>query len=163
MRDLPPAADKTRPNLTRRSQPDRHQGTWQVYYNDVHVGTIGERAGLPHDVGQWKWMLGFYPMSHRIDYDHRWNWNPSGTAAMYEEAKAELEAAWRDYLPRCTEANFAENRRARAATVWKYRMHDLGLPMPTQMASGWSKCFCGAPLTIQSVDGHIKQPHMEMA
>jgi hypothetical protein len=109
-------------------------------------------------------MVGFYPVSHRIDYDHSRNWNPSGTAATCEQARAELEAAWRDYLPRCTEADFTENRRVRAATAWKYRMHDLGLPMPTQMASGRSKCFCGAALTtIRSVDEHIRQAHMDMA
>jgi hypothetical protein len=64
---LPPGADKTRPNLTRRRESDRHQETWQIYYDDVHIGTIGERAGVPHDVDQWKWMVGFYPVSHRVD------------------------------------------------------------------------------------------------
>jgi hypothetical protein len=33
--------------------------------------------------------------------------------------------------------------------------------MPTCFSSGRSKCFCGAPLTLQSVDGHIEQAYMD--
>jgi hypothetical protein len=36
-------------------------------------------------------------------------------------------------------------------------------PLPTQLTSGQSKCFCGAPLTIAAVYGHIEQAHMDMA
>ena len=68
-----------------------------------------------------------------------------------------------DYLRRCTEEDFAENRRHHTATAWKYRMHDTGTPLPTQLPSGRSKCFCGAPLTIQSVGDHIQQAHRDMA
>src|SRR3954471_3540934 len=103
MRSPLSGAEKARPNLTRRREPDRQQETWQIYYDDVHIGMIGERAGVPHNVDQWSWMVGFYPVSHRIDYHHSRNWNPSATAATYEQARAEFEAAWRDYLPRCTE------------------------------------------------------------
>jgi hypothetical protein len=39
--------------LTRRRGSEGHQETWHVYYGDTQVGTIGERAGVPHDVGQW--------------------------------------------------------------------------------------------------------------
>jgi len=80
-----------------------------------------------------------------------------------EQARAAFDCAWPDYLPRCTEADFAENRRLRAATAWKYWMHDTGTLLPTQLASGRSKCFCGAALTIASVDDHIRQTHMDMA
>jgi hypothetical protein len=34
------------PSLTRRRSDNPHQVTWHVYYGDVHVGTIGERAGV---------------------------------------------------------------------------------------------------------------------
>ena len=67
-----------------------------------------------------------------------------------------------DYLRRCTEEDFAENRRYRTTTSWKYRMHDTGTPLPTQLASGRSKCFCGAPLTIATVDDHVNQAHMDI-
>lgn len=142
--------------LTRRREPDRHQETWHIYYGDTRVGTIGERAGVPVDVDQWGWKCGFYPVDHR-------GISEVGTAATFEEARTAFEVAWGSYLPRCTEADFAENRRQRAATAWKYRMHETGSKLPTQLTSGISKCFCGAPLTIQSVDSHIEQAHMDMA
>ena len=113
---------------------------------------------MPQDVEQWEWRIGFYPRDQRP-----WERSRSGTAATFEEARAAWETAWQDYLPGCTEADFAENRRQRAFTAWKYRMHDTGHQMPTCFPSGRSKCFCGAPLTIQSVDRHIEHAHMDMA
>jgi hypothetical protein len=47
--------------LTRRRSIDRHHETWRVHYDDVHVGTMGRRAGVPVDVDQWGWSCGFYP------------------------------------------------------------------------------------------------------
>jgi hypothetical protein len=52
------------PSLTRRRSDNAHLVTWHVYYSDVHVGTIGERAGVPVDVDQWQWSCGFYPGLH---------------------------------------------------------------------------------------------------
>jgi hypothetical protein len=52
------------PTLTRRRSDNDHQETWHVYYGDIHVGTIGERAGCPVDEDQWKWSCGFYPGLH---------------------------------------------------------------------------------------------------
>jgi len=37
------------PALTRRRSPDTSQETWLVYYGDVRVGSIGQRAGVPVD------------------------------------------------------------------------------------------------------------------
>jgi hypothetical protein len=34
------------PSLTRRRSDNPHQITWRVYYDDVRVGTIGERVGV---------------------------------------------------------------------------------------------------------------------
>jgi hypothetical protein len=42
------------PALTRRRSDDPHQETWHVYLDDVHVGTIGERAGVPVHLDRWK-------------------------------------------------------------------------------------------------------------
>lgn len=144
--------------LTRRREPDIHQECWHIYYGDTRAGTITERAGVPHDVDQWGWSVGFYPVDHRPD-----EYQPSGTAETFEQARAEFEEAWHDYLPRCTDADFAENRRHRAFTAWKYRMHDTGTPLPTKMTDGRSQCFCGAPLTNDTIDVHIQQAHMDMA
>jgi hypothetical protein len=143
------------PTLTRRRYPERPD-CWHIFYGDVQAGTIARRAGVPSDVDQWGWDCGFYPRSHA---GHRFD----GTAATFEIARAEFEAAWKDYLPHCTEADFTENRRERAATAWKYRMCDTRHKLPTQLSSGRSACFCGAELTIAGVDDHIRRAHMDMA
>ena len=49
------------PSLTRRRSDNPQQVTWHVHYGDVHVGTIGEHAGVPVDVDPWHWSCGFYP------------------------------------------------------------------------------------------------------
>ena len=51
--------------LTRRRSDNFRQETWHVYYDDVRVGTISERAGAPVEVVQSKWSRGFYPGQHR--------------------------------------------------------------------------------------------------
>jgi hypothetical protein len=145
------------PALSRRRDPETHHQCWHIYYRDTCVGRITERAGVPNDVDQWGWSIGFYPVDHRPGH------HVGDTAATFELARAAFEATWLDYLPRCTEADFAENRRQRAFTAWKYRMHDTGTPLPTQMTNGRSQCFCGAPLTNAAIEDHIKQSHMDMA
>ena len=66
-------------SLTRRRSDNPHLITWHVYCRDVHVGTIGERAGVPVDVDRWQWSCGFYPGLH--SGQHRY-----GTAAAFEES-----------------------------------------------------------------------------
>jgi hypothetical protein len=80
------------PALTRRRSDNPHQITWHVYYGDVHVGTIGERAGVPIDRDQWQWSCGFYPGLH--PRQHRY-----GTAANFDEARLGFEADWKALLP----------------------------------------------------------------
>jgi hypothetical protein len=145
------------PALTRRREPDVHQECWHIYYGDTCVGRITERAGVPVDVDQWGWTIGFDPVDHRPGH------HVGDTAETFEQARAAFEAAWLDYLPQCTEADFAENRGKRAFTAWKYQMHDIGTPLRSQMSDGRSQCFCGAPLTNATVDAHIQQTHMDMA
>jgi len=74
--------------LTRRRSKGAQAESWQIFYGDVQVGTIGIRAGVPADVDQWGWSCGFYPRSHH-----------EGTAETFEQARADFEADWRDYLP----------------------------------------------------------------
>ena len=61
---------------------------------------------MPLSVQQWRWDVGFYPLSHRgqsrADY-----------APTFEQARAGFEAAWQEYLPHRTEVDFAEHRRFR--------------------------------------------------
>jgi hypothetical protein len=141
------------PALTRRRAKDAHQECWHIFYGDVHVGTITERAGVPHDVDQWGWDCGFYPVTHRREH-------AEGTAVSLEQARADFEAAWTDYLPKCTPADFKEYRRQRAWTAWKYAMHDTGTKMPTLVQSGRSRCFCGAPIDIASSSRHVYEAHI---
>lgn len=68
----------------------------------MHVGTIGERAGVPLDVDQWHWSCGFYPGHHRY-----------GTAATFDEARAGFEANWKALLPEIPVYAFEEYRHDR--------------------------------------------------
>src|SRR5260370_11632558 len=79
--NLPMAAGRAlmgMPALTRRRAKDAHQECWHIFYGDVHVGTITERAGVPHDVDQWGWDCGFYPVTHRLEH-------ADGTAVTLEQ------------------------------------------------------------------------------
>jgi hypothetical protein len=40
-------------------------------------------------------------------------------------------------------------------------MWDAGCRLPTQMADGRSRCFCGAQINLASRDQHIYAAHME--
>ena len=140
------------PALTRRRFPERPD-CWHVYYDDVQVGEIAGRPGVPVHVDQWGWQCGFYPLDHR-------GRSFGGTAASFEAARVAFEAAWKAYLPLCSEGDFTEHRRQRAWTGWKYAMHDRGLPLPTQSSDGRTPCFCGAAIDIKGVDHHIREAHM---
>jgi hypothetical protein len=111
------------PALSRRLDPDVRQECWLVYYGDVHVGTIGIRAGVPVDKDQWGWSCGFYPPSHEGRHIE-------GTAVTFEQARSEFEAAWKEYLPNCSEADFQEWRDHEAWTAEKYRRFDRHERMP---------------------------------
>lgn len=111
--------------LTRRRHLER-QNCWHVYYGDVHVGTIAERAGVPIDSDQWEWRCGFYPRA-----------NPSikattGTATHFETARHMFEAAWEEYLPTCTEADFEVWRDQRDWTAHKYALRDRREKLPVR-------------------------------
>jgi len=65
----------------------------------VHAGTIAVRSGIPYDEDPWEWCCGFYPGSHPGEYQ-------SGTAATFDEARADFESASRVFLSKRTEADF---------------------------------------------------------
>ena len=50
-----PAQSWGMPVLTRRRTDDTHRESWTIFYDDVRVGTIGKRAGVPIKVDQWGW------------------------------------------------------------------------------------------------------------
>ena len=123
------------PSLTRRRSDNPHQVTWHTYYDDVHVGTIGERAGVPVDVNQWQWSCGFHPGFH--PGQHRY-----GMAATFEEARAGFETDWNSLLPEIPDGAFDEWRHQRDWATQKYAEWDRG-EYPRRVASSMMRCVCG--------------------
>jgi hypothetical protein len=142
--------------LTRRRNQDSHRESWRIFYGDIEVGWNGERSGVPKDIEQWGWHCGFFPLSHRGVRAH-------GAAPTFEKAQNAFEAAWTDILPRCSDADFDENRFERAHLVWKYKMWDTGCKLPTQATAGRGQCFCGVEITTASISNHIRAHHMDVA
>lgn len=136
--------------LTRRRSDNQHQEMWHVYYGDIHVGTIGENAGVPIHAERWGWSLGFYPGME----DHR----RGGETATFEEARAAFELAWQKLQPTLSEAQFEDWRRNRDFQAWKNRMWAEKCRLPTQNQNGQSTCFCGAPISI-ACEEHIHTVH----
>jgi hypothetical protein len=125
------------PVLTRRrSKNHDHHEVWDIYFGDVQVGTIGERAGAPVHVNQWKWSAGFYPGCK--PGEHR-----SGTALDFFTARRNFEAAWRDLSATKTEADYQEWRDQRDRTARKYTSWARGEKLPSQIPSSMMRCVCG--------------------
>jgi hypothetical protein len=57
----------------------------------VHAGTIAIRSGNPLDEDPWEWHCGFYPGSEAGEQQ-------SGTAATFDEARADFEDARQVFL-----------------------------------------------------------------
>jgi hypothetical protein len=144
------------PALTRRRYPER-QDCWHVYFGDVHVGTIAARTGNPHDTDPWEWACGFYPGSRPGEYR-------SGTAATFDDARADFEAAWRVFLAKRTEADFEAYREARDWHQRKYAMWERGERMPSQKPSSLMTCPCGIRFDSHRLEHTlIHVPHISAA
>jgi hypothetical protein len=110
--------------LSRRPDPHRAD-CWLIHYGDVLVGTIARRVGNPGARESWQWQCGFYPGSN--PGEHR-----QGVAASFDRARAAFEAAWQDYLPNRTEADFQAWRDQQVWTEAKYARFDRGERMPSR-------------------------------
>ena len=82
-----------------------------------------------------------------------------GTAETFDEARVGFQAAWQELAATRSEADYEAWRRQRDWTAWKYRMHDLALPLPTQRPEGIARCFCGEVVTNASPDAHVRTAH----
>ena len=61
--------DEETPRLTRRRSPEAQYETWEIWYDNVRVGTIAVTAGLNGATG-WTWTCGFHTSEpHRFS---RW-------------------------------------------------------------------------------------------
>jgi hypothetical protein len=79
----------------------------------------------------------------------------------FAQARGAFEAAWRIFLAKRTEVDFADYRRDRAFHAWKQAMWAAGLKPPTQVADCRAVCFCGAAIGIDDMNAHIWAAHME--
>jgi hypothetical protein len=109
--------------LTRRRYPER-QDCWHIYFGDVQVGTIARRVGQPLDEAPWQWLCGFYPGSDPGE-------QTGGTAASFNRARADFEAASRQFSAKRTEADFQAWRDQRDRTAQKYAMWERGERFPS--------------------------------
>jgi len=141
-------------NLTRRRSDSPHRETWHVYYGDIHVGTIGERAGVPVDREQWQWSCGFYPGLH--PGQHR-----NGTAASFEEARIRFEADWNALLPEISDGAFDEYQHEREHRAEIRAIRARGEKLPSEIPSSLMRCVCGVQFDSWKPDesydhrGHI--------
>jgi hypothetical protein len=129
------------PALIRRRSDDPHRETWRVYYGDVPVGTIGERAGVPNDVDQWAWTCGFYPGVEPRQHEN-------GTAATFEASRAAFEDAWHRLLPTLTERAFEEYRRDRSFRAEIRAKRERGEKLDTEFPNSMMRCVC--PIVFDS-------------
>jgi hypothetical protein len=134
------------PALTRRRSPDAREECWHIYYGDVHAGTIAIRTGSPHDEDAWGWNCGFYPGSHPGECTN-------GTAATFDQARADFEQAWQVFLSNRTEADFRACRDERDWTARKYAMWKAGEKLPSQKPSSLMRCQCGETFDSHDPDG----------
>jgi hypothetical protein len=122
--------------LTRRRSDNPHQVTWHVFYDDIRVGTISERAGVPIDVDKWHWSCGFHPGLH--PGQHR-----SRTAATFEEARTGFEATWKALLPEIPDGAFEEYRYDRKSRAEMRAIRARGEKLPSEVFSKIMRCVCG--------------------
>jgi hypothetical protein len=102
------------------------------YYGDVHVRTIAERTGNPHDTDPWEWSCGFYPGSHPREHQ-------SDTAATFEQTRADFERAWLVFLSKRTEADFQAWPEQRHWTELKYALWDAGKRLEPTASKGTAR------------------------
>jgi hypothetical protein len=136
------------PNLTRHHHPGTRDSWTILYDGDICVGWVGRRTGVAVDVDQWGWNCGLKDNRHL-----------RGSAPTFEAARAAFEEAWHYIFPTLTESDFESWRYDRNSTLWKHRMWELGLPLPTETRSGQSKCFCGATIDTVGVPDHVRAFH----
>lgn len=135
--------------LTRRRDATENLEQWSIYDEGVLVGLM-RKVGATDGKTAWQWSCGMSELPHQ----------PSGSAADFDEARAELQQAWDEIAHQVTPAMREEWLYHEAFTAWKYAMHDAGCQMPTQKPEGWSHCFCGARITTSGVPDHIRVAHM---
>ena len=112
------------PNQTLNRRRDPHRSDcWLIYFGDVNVGSVGRAVGTPGASERWVWFCGFYPGSNPGEQTH-------GTAASFDQARADFERAWMAFSARRTEVDYQAWRDQRDWTVRKYALMDRGEKVP---------------------------------
>ncbi|MDO8943093.1 MAG: hypothetical protein Q7U75_07900, partial [Desulfobacterales bacterium] len=91
--------------------------SWHFWYVGVRVGSIAATEGLKGST-LWVWDCGFHTGSR--------DGLRSGSATSYAAARKAFEAAWLEYLPTRTAADFDGWRHQAAWTAEKYARWDRG-------------------------------------
>ncbi len=130
--------------LTRRRDQTENLEQWSIWDGDVRVGLMRHVNTIGSGVA-WQWSC--------------WG-GATGAEETFEGARAAFQRAWDLVKPTITEAERDAFRYQEAFAAWKYAMWDAGCRMPTQSPDGWSVCFCGARITVNSMSDHIRAAHM---
>ncbi|WP_041956748.1 hypothetical protein [Bradyrhizobium japonicum] len=140
--------------LTRRRSENSHEETWQIYFTDVRVGTIGMRAGVPIHADQWGWSIGFYPGMEP-------GAGRMGIAASLEAAREAFDAAWTELLPSIPDSAFAEWRHDREWRAAMAAKRARGEKLDSEIRNTLMRCVCGT--TFDSWKPAESYPHREHA
>jgi hypothetical protein len=109
--------------LTRRPDPTRLD-CWQIYCDDVHVGTIAKAAGEGKSaVERWHWHAGFYAGTRPGQIK-------TGTERSFELAHGRFYRAWLDFAASRTPAELKFLRDHIEWTRRKYQTIDNGERVP---------------------------------
>jgi hypothetical protein len=108
----------------RRRSTDAREECRHVYYGDVLAGTIAIRSGNPHDEDPREWHCSFHPGSHPGEHQ-------DGTAASFEGARSDFDAAWKVFLAKRTiaETKYADEVRMRPRFM-QWRQKSTSTPGP---------------------------------
>ena len=130
-----------------RRSPSR---TWLIHLNDVRIGVIGRRAGVPSSAPQWGWSRGFYP-----GVDPGW----TGIAETFDDARAAFQGAWVELAVTLTEANYKTWRRQRDWTAWKDRIARSSAPATHAARRRRCALLLRRCVSIQALEAHVRTAH----
>jgi hypothetical protein len=113
--------------------------------------------GVPVNVDQWGWQCGFYPGSVPGEY-------LDGTAATFDQARADFEKAWRAFSAKRTPTAYQAWRDQRDWTERKYAMWERGEQLPSQMPNALMRCPCGESFDSKKLEhSMVHVPHITVA
>jgi hypothetical protein len=85
----------------------------------------------------------------------------NGSAATFEQARADFEAAWKVFLSNRTEADFQEWRHQRDFMAEKYAMWERGEKLPSQIPSSMMTCPRGERFDSHDPEGsYVHRGHI---